>query len=218
MEFINCKPLFNRLDDTKKENILMTSIKEFSKEGFNSANINIIAELANVSVGAMYKYFGSKRNLYMTCVEMSKDHLNTVMQSIIKSDDDFMLLMEKIIMAIQDHSRKNIEFTKLYYEMATEGNSEYAMVISNVIEGATSDLYSSYIEKAKKNHHLREDIDPRFFAFFIDNLLLMLQFSYSCAYYQNRFKIYAYDNVFENDELVVSQMLEFIRGALFIRE
>lgn len=218
MEFTNCKPLFNRLNDAKKESILMTSISEFSREGFNSANINIIAEKANISVGAMYKYFGSKRNLYMTCVEMAKDHLNTTMQSIINEDDDFLVLMEKIIRVIQDHSRKNIEFTKLYYEMATEGNSEYAMVISDVIEGATADLYSSYIERAKKEKNMRDNVDARFFAFFIDNLFMMLQFSYSCAYYRNRLKIYTYDDVFENDDKLVEQMIEFIRGALFISD
>lgn len=217
MKYKNCKSLFNRLDEQKKDKILMTSINEFSKEGFNSANINIIAEKSGISVGAMYKYFGSKRNLYMTCVEMSKEQLNSTMQALINEDDDFLVLIEKIIRAIQDHSRKNIEFTKLYYEMATEGNSEYAMVISTAIEGATSDLYSSYISRAKNQDNLRRNIDPRFFAFFIDNLFMMLQFSYSCAYYKNRMKIYTYDNVFENDDMVVSQMLDFIKGALYLK-
>jgi len=218
MEYKNCKPLFNRLSKQKKDNILMTSVAEFSRKGFSSANINLIAEKSGISVGAMYKYFSSKRNLYLTCVEMSKEHLNSTMQALINDDDDFLVLVEKIIRAIQDHSRKNIEFTKMYYEMATEDNSEYAMVISNVIEGATSDLYSSYISRTKKHDNLRKDIDPRFFAFFIDNLFMMLQFSYSCAYYQNRMKIYTYDDVFNNDDLVVSQMVDFIKGALYLKD
>lgn len=218
MNFNNCKPLFNRLGEEKKENILMTSIAAFSKEGFNSANINTIAEEANVSVGAMYKYFGSKRNLYMTCVEMAKNHLNETMQAIINDEDDFLTMIEKVIRAIQEHSKKNIEFTKLYYEMATEGNSGYAMEISDAIEGATSDLYSSYIKRAVIEDNLRKDIDARFFAFFMDNLFMMLQFSYSCAYYQTRMKIYTYDDVFDDDEKVAAQMLSFIKGAFYLKD
>ena len=36
----------------------------------------------------------------------------------------------------------------------------------------------------------RRDMDPRLFAFFFDNLLMMLQFSYCCDYYRARLALY----------------------------
>ena len=48
-------------------------------------------------------------------------------------------------------------------------------------------------------------------AMFFDNLLMMLHFSYGCAYYGERMKLY--DSKVSEDELV-RQLLLFIKGAL----
>ena len=218
MNFKSCKQTFNRIDDQKKAAVLSTAMNEFAENGFNSANINIIAEKSNVSVGAMYKYFDSKRALYLTCVEWAMMHLNEKIEAVIKEHDDFMTIFEGIIRTVQKYAGENEAFTKLYYEMATESNAEYAMLISSQVEGVTSNLYAAYLSKAKADKQIRQDIDPRFFAFFIDNLFMMLQFSYSCEYYKNRMRIYTYSDVFENDEMLLSQMMLFIKGALFYKE
>ncbi len=202
----------------KKENILNVSINEFSTNGFNSANINNIAQKAGVSVGAMYKYFENKRALYLTCVEWAMHHLNKKIGEVIDESSDIISMFEKIVRLIQKHRKENEQFTKLYYEMATEGNAEYAMLISSQIEGVTSNLYAAYLEQAKKDGKIRDDIDSRYFAFFIDNLLMMLQFSYSCEYYIDRMKIYTYEAAFDDDETLVEQVMLFIKGALMCRE
>ncbi|MEX1377510.1 MAG: TetR/AcrR family transcriptional regulator [Eubacteriales bacterium] len=218
MNFKSCKGTFNRINDEKKTSVLSTAIDEFSKLGFNSSNINLIAEKSGVSVGAMYKYFDNKRALYMTCVEWAMMHLNQKIEDVLKQDDDVIIMLENIIRTIIKFKSENEPFTKLYYEMATESNAEFAMDISSQIEGVTSNLYAAYLEHGKNNGIIREDIDSRFFAFFIDNLLMMLQFSYSCEYYKDRMKIYTYSTVFENDELLVEQMMMFIKGALGIKD
>ena len=218
MNFNSCKITFNRIDDEKKINILITAIDEFSTNGFNSANINIIADLAGVSVGAMYKYFESKRALYLTCVEWTMVQLNEKIEGVIKQDKDVISMFEEIIRTIQLYRKETEAFTRLYYEMATESNSEYARMIASQIEGVTSNLYSAYIEHAKNNNIIRKDMDSRYFAFFIDNLFMMLQFSYSCQYYKDRMKMYTYNEVFENDELLREQMMLFVKGALFYTE
>jgi len=197
---------------------MSTAIDEFAQNGFNSSNINVIAEKSNISIGAMYKYFDNKRALYLTCVEWAMMHLSQKIDDVIKQDDDTLLMFEKIIRTIQEFKEENDPFTKLYYEMATESNAEYAMLISSQIEGITSNLYAAYIEHAKSNGLIRKDIDSRFFAFFIDNLLIMLQFSYSCEYYKDRMKIYTYPDVFDDNERLVEQMMLFVKGALFYKE
>lgn len=218
MNFKSCKKTFNRIDDEKKRIVLTTAMNEFSSKGFNSANINIIAADAGVSVGAMYKYFDSKRALYLTCVEWAMHHLNQKIDGVINQDEDLLVMLESVIRIIQQHRTENETFTKLYYEMATESNAEYAMLISSQIEGVTSNLYSAYIEHAKTNKLIRQDIDSRYFAFFIDNLLMMLQFSYSCEYYIDRMKIYTYKDVIENEEKLIEQIMLFIKGALFYKD
>jgi TetR/AcrR family transcriptional regulator len=218
MELKSSNGVFNRLEDKKKENILSVSMKEFSENGFNSANINVIAEKAGISVGAMYKYFNSKRALYLACLEWSLIRLSSKIGSVIDSEDDLFAIIERIIQVIQDSRTENEQFNKLYYEMATESNAEFAMLIAGQIEGVTSNLYAAYLQKSQENGLIRQDLDPRFFAFFIDNLFMMLQFSYSCEYYKDRMQLYTYDNVFMDDTRLRDQAMRFIRGALLYTE
>ena len=218
MEFKSSNAIFNRLDDEKKINILSVSMKAFSDNGFNSANINNIADDAGVSVGAMYKYFESKRALYLACVEWSLMHLSSKIGSVTQDETDLFTIIGKIIQLIQESKTENEQFNKLYYEMATESNAEFARLIASEIEGVTSNLYAAYLKEAQINHLIRQDIDPRFFAFFIDNLFIMLQFSYSCEYYKDRMQLYTYDDVFSDDEKLREQALRFIKGALLYSE
>ena len=41
-----------------------------------------------------------------------------------------------------------------------------------------------------------------------------LQFSYSCTYYRERYKIYAGNDIFEKDEFVIENILRFVKAAL----
>ena len=57
-------------------------------------------------------------------------------------------------------------------------------------------------------------MDPRLFAFFLDNLLTSLQFSFTCDYYRNRLEIYTGVNVEElSEDQIVKQLLKFIESA-----
>ena len=69
------------------------------------------------------------------------------------------------------------------------------------------------VAEGQKNGDVREDIDPAFAAFMLDNLFMSLQFSYSCDYYRERFKIYVGNDIESRDEFVVEQSLKFIKSA-----
>ena len=48
----------------------------------------------------------------------------------------------------------------------------------------------------------------------LDNLFMMMQFSYACSYYRQRKEIYLGEKKSRNDELVTSQIMQFITGAI----
>ena len=81
------------------------------------------------------------------------------------------------------------------------------------LESISAVLYSSLIENAQKKGEVQPDCDPKMFAFLLDNLFMMLQFSYSCDYYRERFKIYVDEDIFQMDDFVVEQVLAFIKSA-----
>jgi AcrR family transcriptional regulator len=207
---------FLKISEEKRNKILQVAISEFSEHGLESANINVIAKKSGISIGSMYSYFKSKEDLYSLTVCHAVETLKSVLDNIMKEDDDLLIIIEKIIRAIQHHSRTNISLTKLYNQMTVENRTELTFEIVSEVENISAALYTSIIEKVKKEKLIRSDADPKLFAFFLDNLFVSLQFSYSCSYYIERFKIYAGDDIFDKDEEVTTQLLKFIKGAFLI--
>ena len=62
--------------------------------------------------------------------------------------------------------------------------------------------------------HVALGLAPEAAAFFFDNLLMMLQFSYSCDYYQHRMRLYCGENAAWNDEMMADQLTRFLLGAM----
>ena len=86
-------------------------------------------------------------------------------------------------------------------------------LLAEEIEGMTARIYPRIIQKAQNAGDVRADLDPRLFAFFLDNLLMMMQFSYCCPYYQERFKLYGGEGILTDTDLVTSQLLKFLESA-----
>lgn len=209
--------MFTKIPEEKQKKILDAAITEFAEHGFASANINQIADNAGVSVGAIYKYFLSKEKLYLAVVQYGVQNLNAVMEEIMSSKGDLLVRIERIIHAIQSYTREHIYLTKLYNQMTTEHHSDLVWRIVSDMEGVTAEMYASFIEEAQKEGTVRPEVNAKLFAFFLDNLFMLLQFSYSCEYYKERLKMFVGEEVFEQDELVADQLMAFIKGAFFLK-
>ena len=84
----------------------------------------------------------------------------------------------------------------------------------NIMKMRQSSIYITTIGKALSQGEVRPDLDPRLFAYFLDNLLTTLQFSYTCDYYKEKLRIYTGVDVNENnEEQVIVQLLKFIESA-----
>lgn len=213
MKYKTANESFRKISEEKQNKIIEAALNEFALYGYSEANINKIAERANISVGSLYKYFNDKQNLYQTVVNISSDTLKEVLGQIVNENDDIFVIIEKIIRSIQKHGRTHENMFKLYNEMTAENNSELTWKTAGRVEGVTADLYAALIEKAQKQGFARKDIDPRYFAFFLDNLFMLLQFSYSCEYYKERLKMYVGENAICDDDLMSEQLIKFIKGA-----
>lgn len=205
------KEAFDRIPSKKREKILSVAVEEFANNGYNNANVNTIAKKANVSVGSLYKYFDAKEDIFLTVVHMGISLLGSTLDSILNSEDDFFTKIEKIIRVIQEHSRKDSDIIKLYNGMTSEGSVELVKKISIEMEGVSFACYSVLVNQAQKEGIIGSDIDARFLSFFLDNLFLILQFSYGTDYYQERMKVYLGDDIFDKDEELLKYALLFLR-------
>lgn len=208
------KEAFERISDERKDRILEVGIEEFSSKGYSNANINVIAKNAGISVGLMYKYFATKEDLFITCISRGMQILDETLGEIMVSKDKLLIKAEKLIRATCELSRKNKNYIKLYNEITAEKDGERAVMLAREIESKTSAIYITAIAQAFASGDVRQDLDPRLFAFFLDNLLTTLQFSFTCEYYRERLRIYTGINTDElNDDEIVKQLLKFVESA-----
>jgi AcrR family transcriptional regulator len=209
--------MFEKLSEEKKTAILETGIAEFAEKGVDRANINVIAKKAGISVGVLYKYYTDKETFFLACLNRSLDVLNSVLQEQITSSDKLLVRAGKIIRAVQKTSREHSNYIRMYNEITSGGSRKYAPLLAEKIESLSSTVYTRFIAEAAESGDVRDDIEPRLFAFFFDNLLMMLQFSYSCDYYRERFKVYCGETFADDDELVASQLTKFLESAFTFR-
>lgn len=82
------------------------------------------------------------------------------------------------------------------------------------MEFITAELYIDILKRAKKEGTISLDIDERLASFYIDNLLVMFQFSFTSDYYKERMRIFIGDEGIEDEEKTIKCMIEFVRKAL----
>ena len=208
------KPTFDNIPEEKRRRIIEVATKEFAKKGYHDASISNIAEKSGISVGAVYKYFDNKQDLFLTIADHSIDRMEKLLLGLAKADEDVIIKVEKILREIISDSRENGTLVKLYNSMTAVNDKKLAKQFAVEMESMTARIYTQAIIEGQKNGEIRKDIDPRVAALLIDNLFMNLQFSYAGDYYEERFKIYCGENIHQQDEFIIEQILRFIKSAL----
>ena len=204
--------MYKKLDDEILNNILESGIDEFVYRGFSGANMRGIAQRAGVSVGVIYKYFSDKDSFFRACLDHSLQLLDNVLAEAVKEEDDFDSCIRNIVYALVRHSQQHSNYNAMYNEITAGGCRVYAAEFAKEIETRSAQVYSRLIAKAQAQGRISKDADSGVLAFFFDNLLMMLQFSFSCEYYRERMKIFCGESADKED--IAEYMISFIEKAL----
>ncbi len=175
--------LFLRISEDKRRRILDTAVEVFAARGFAASNVNQIAEAAGISVGALYKYFASKDDLFMYLVEVASARITEYVETVLAEDIRLISKLERLLRLAQDYSKIDPSFIKLYNVLSSESDGERATLIARRLEGITSRAYREVIAAGQQRGEIRADIDAGILAFLLDNQLMIMQFSYACRYH-----------------------------------
>jgi AcrR family transcriptional regulator len=208
-----CKSAFSNLPEEKRQRILKVARSEFAKNGFENTSIQQIARKSDISVGSVYKYFDNKEQMFTYIAQEGLSELEDLLMKLAPSKEDILIKAEKIIRTLLKFSKDHPELVQLYCALTTGDNSEFLNELSQRIEAVTASIYTQTISMAQETGEVRKDINPAMFAFLLDNVFMMLQFSAACPYYKERFFIYTGRQVEDSDELIVEQTLLFLKAA-----
>jgi TetR/AcrR family transcriptional regulator len=190
---------FARLPEDKRRRVLDQARRIFARDGFAGTNVNEIAAGAGISVGALYKYFRTKEDLFLTLIEEAHSTLERVLGGIAAEEGS---LLDKIV--------------QIYLDCTTQKLAPLAAKLSRNIETLAATTYRRLLDEAKARGEIPSEVDTAFAAFCLDNLLLIVQFSYGSRYFRERLRVFAGEDAPERKAEVVAGVLAFTRRALGI--
>ena len=205
-----------KLTEDKLNEIMETGIREFADRGYEAANTNTIAHKAGISVGVLFKYYGDKEGFFLACLRRSLDILERVLKTVGESEGKSLDRAESLFRAVIKFSREHGDHIRMYHMITSGSNKKLTEKLASEIEGVSAKVYSGYIASAQARGEMRGDISAEKAAFFFDNLLMMLQFTYSCDYYKQRLRMYTGIDADDEaaDEAMIQSLLMFVDGAL----
>jgi AcrR family transcriptional regulator len=204
---------FEKISEEKRERILTVAAGEFAKNGFKAANINLIAKKAGISIGSMYDYFSSKEDLFLTVADYGFQVLEHIISQIDLEAGDIFDKFERLLRAAQKYSKKYPELNQIYVDITSQGMAHLSVMLSHKIETITANFYRGLLVKAKQSGMIDPAIDEYVTSLCLDNLILMLQYSYTTDYLKERVKIFAGENALDDEKMIQGTMY-FIRKAL----
>jgi hypothetical protein len=108
------------------------------------------------------------------------------------------------------YSEKDPDFVGIYIDCTTQGLAPLAARLSKSIESIAAEAYRKVIMEAQARGEIDPDMNPGLAAFCLDNMLLMLQYSFGCRYYKERLSLFAGP---ADPEMVISTTARFISRA-----
>ena len=147
--------------------IILTSIDAFSRTNYEKATTAMLAREAGVAEGTLYKYFPSKKELFLACCRYIED-----------------LLIARYELIYRDHKDEPLEYLKLvsksYTSFVRENPSMrkfLAFVLNNTFDADFRRELEGFINlnirateymlrKGQQMGEIRKDLDPNIVAWF----------------------------------------------------
>jgi TetR/AcrR family transcriptional regulator len=208
------KETFDKISPEKQDSIFTTAITVFAECGFDAANINDIAKLAGVSIGSMYSYFESKEDLFLALVEKGLELLDRAMNECCPDEGTIAEVLERIFRVAIRYTEKHPDMCRLYLLITTDNMKAQTERLSDRAEMSFREMYKAVLRRAVEKGEVRRDIDLDAAALFIDNAVIMLQFSLTSRYYQLRMEHYLGAKSGDDYERLVRSNVDFICRGL----
>ena len=207
---------FEKMETSRREALLTVAVQEFATNGFNGTSVNDLAKKAKVSIGALYSYFPSKDDLFLTVVEKGHALLEEALGDV-DIDAPFIDTFASLVRKARDYARSNPELNLVYLDATTQGLRHLSARLSGSLEALTVDLYRKALGAAIARGEIRSGIDIGATAFCLDNILLLFQFSFASDYFRDRLRIFMDldgDEVLDEEALMAS-IVDFVRRTLY---
>jgi TetR/AcrR family transcriptional regulator len=207
------KDTFNKTTEERRNRIIDAAVKEFSENGYNAASIKTIVKKSGISIGALYSYFSSKEDLFLTVVDEGFKILESVYEACNEREDLFAAYGQ-LLRTVSDLAPDYTELYRIYLDITSHSLSSMSKKLSNQLEPISVEFYKNMIAKTKEKGLIRNALNEDMAAFLLDNIVLMYMFSFSSDYYMQRMRFFLGDVLPNDQEQVIGNIMKFVRKML----
>mgnify|MGYP000920860781 FL=1 len=207
------KDTFTKISEEKKDTVFTVAIAEFAAMGYNATNINTIAQKAKISIGSLYSYFESKEDLFLAMAEKGYELLNRALEELHPEEGTVFEVIERLLHIAFDYAEKHTDFCRIYLDLSTEGLSHLSERLTENVETSYVHVYKKLLTGAKAKGEVRADLDVPMAAFFLDNIVVMIQFSLASSYYQSRIKLYLGEDYARDRERMIAGVMRIVKRS-----
>lgn len=208
------KDTFDKTTEDRRKKVLEVAIAEFASKGYNATSINDISRKASISIGAMYSYFASKEDLFLSIVNNAYLLMEKILKDVVEDSSDIFDCVERMLKASRKFAIDYPQLNQIYLDITTQALSPMSVRLSNKLEIITPQVLRNIIKQAKKEGKVSNDLDERVISYCMDNIFMMYQFSFSSDYYKERLKIFIGEEKLDNIDQVEEEIVKFIGAAL----
>lgn len=198
---LHATDVFLRLTKEKQQKIFDSAAAEFASHGFDSANTNLIAKRAGISVGSLFQYFRTKQDLFLALVDYGIQTLLAPVIDDMREAQDVLALFRQMLYKSRDFANNYPHYNQIYLSLTAQMPSHMTTALARRIEERTIASYLRAMRRVQEGNDagVREGC----IAFMLDDLVLSFQFSFASPYYRERLIAYTgLDPQTNGDELI----------------
>jgi len=148
----------------RKQLILESAQAVFAETGYANTGTGDVARGAGISPAALYRYFPSKRDLYLATLRNAGPRLLALWGERLPSADDPLEVVRRLGMEYYDHVQGRSTYTRLWFQaLGDTSDPEVREAIAGNFLGMV-ELISSLISAAQARGTARDDIEARISA------------------------------------------------------
>lgn len=212
------KETFEKTTEDRRQKVLEVAIDAFALNGYNATSINDIAKKAGISIGAMYSYFASKEDLFLTIINNAYFLMEEILNEVKESSRDIYDCVERMLSASREFSFQYPKLNQLYLDLTTQALAPLAVRLSSKLERITPRMLCDFIKAGVEEGIVNDKADKSVMAYCIDNIFMLYQFSLSSDYYKERLKIFIGEEKVSEVKDLEKGIVSFIRAALEVKK
>jgi AcrR family transcriptional regulator len=143
----------------RRRRIIEAARSVFATAGYANVGTADLAKAAGVSEPALYRYFSSKRDLFVACLSSAGDRLVELWQRMAAEVDDPLEILRSIALGYYDHARSRSDFMRLQFRALAESDNPE---VQEALRGNFRFLIrfiTEALEEGKRRGLVSEDVD-----------------------------------------------------------